>query len=245
MTTARLDVELVRRGLAPTRSAARHAVLGGSVTVDGKVVIRPGAKVPVDAEVAVAPGALRFVSRSGAKLDGALDSFAIPVAGRRALDAGSSTGGFTDCLLQRGAASVVAVDVGTGQLHPSLAGDPRVVSLEGTDVRALDPAAVGAPFDLVVADLSFISLTHVAAALAALGDAATDFVVLVKPQFEVGPEALRKDGVVRDPDAAAAAVERVLATLDAAGLTSRGTVPSAVAGETGNREVPARLRRTR
>ncbi len=242
MTQRRLDIEMARRGLAPTRSAARHAIRAGWVSIDGQVITRPGATVPEGAEVAVAPAALRFVSRSGAKLDGALDTFAVPVAGRRTLDVGASTGGFTDCLLQHGAASVLAVDVGTGQLHPSLAADPRVVSREGTDIRALDPAEAGAPFDVVVVDVSFISLGYVAPALVACGDTDTDYVVLVKPQFEVGREALRKDGVVRDAADAAAAVDRALQVLEAAGLAVQGTVPSPVAGDSGNREVLAWLR---
>ena len=169
----------------------------------------------------------RFVGRGGEKLDAALDEFAVAVDGRRALDAGSSTGGFTDCLLQRGCASVVAVDVGRGQLHPKLRGDPRVTVRERTDIRAVDLEELGGPVDLVVGDLSFISLRTVLDPLLALVRPGGDLVLLVKPQFEVGrAEASRGKGVIRDPDVRAAALAGVRDALTGRGAVIMGEMTS-------------------
>jgi 23S rRNA (cytidine1920-2'-O)/16S rRNA (cytidine1409-2'-O)-methyltransferase len=179
----------------------------------------------------------RFVGRGGEKLDGALDRFAVPVAGRRALDAGASTGGFTDCLLQRGAAEVVAVDVGYGQLHERLREDPRVVVRERTNVRDLAPGDLGDPFPLVVADLSFISLRAVAAPLVGLAAAGADLVWLVKPQFEAGrEEAARGRGVVRDPDVWRRVLGEVGSALGALGAAIMGVMASPLRGADGNVE---------
>ena len=186
----------------------------------------------------------RFVSRGGEKLAAALDQFDVEVAGRHALDAGASTGGFTDCLLQRGAAHVVAVDVGRGQLHQRLRVDPRVTVLERTNVRQLSPADLdGAPFPLVVADLSFISLRTVAANLLDLSSPAADLVVLVKPQFEAGrAEASRGRGVIRDPEVWERAVEGVAAAFAAEGSDMIDTMRSPLTGADGNVEFLMHLR---
>ncbi len=185
------------------------------------------------------PAARRFVSRGGDKLDAALDRFGVAPAGRRCLDAGASTGGFTDCLLRRGASLVVAVDVGHGQLDASLRGDPRVHVLERTNIRSLDLASVGgAPFDLVVADLSFISLATVAPVLAGeLAVPGADVVVLVKPQFEAGRvEASRGKGVIRLPEVRRAALDRVASAFASQGATIMGAMASPLLGPAGNAE---------
>ena len=209
----------------------------------GVAAVRPSTSVDDETEIAVIPGD-DFVSRAGRKLDAALDAFAIDVAGRRAIDLGASTGGFTDCLLRRGAASVLAVDVGSDQLDSRLRSDPRVVLLERTDLRTLDPEGVGAPFDLVVADLSFISLRVVARHIAALGGRSTDHVLLVKPQFEVGRTGVGKGGVVRSDELRREALRGVLASLAAEGMAVAGTIESPVPGRTGNRELLVWLRAT-
>jgi 23S rRNA (cytidine1920-2'-O)/16S rRNA (cytidine1409-2'-O)-methyltransferase len=182
-----------------SRAEAQDAVEAGRVTVAGAPALKAARLVAPDEPVRLLAPPRRFVSRGGDKLDAALDRFELDVAGTRALDAGASTGGFTDCLLQRGAGQVVAVDVGHGQLHPKLRDDERVVVMERTNVRSLTPAAIGGPVDLVVADLSFISLRTVAAALLGVGRPGADLVLLVKPQFEAGrAEASRGRGVIRD-----------------------------------------------
>lgn len=178
----------------------------------------------------------RYVSRGGLKLESALEAFALDVSAKRALDVGASTGGFTDCLLRRGAAQVVAVDVGYGQIDWSLRNDDRVALHERTNFRHVDPAALGAPFDIVVADLSFISLSTVAPKLASCGAERTDYVLLVKPQFEVGKSEVGKGGIVRDPGLHARAIESVAAALDAVGIGLEGAVASPVTGAKGNRE---------
>lgn len=185
----------------------------------------------------------RYVSRGGEKLAAALDTFVINVAGRRALDAGASTGGFTDCLLQRGAASVVAVDVGRGQLHERLRADPRVTALERTNIRSLTAGEVqGAPFSLVVADLSFISLVTAAPALLRLAAPGADMVLLIKPQFEAGRQVVaRGRGVVRQPQAWAEAIEKVGSALEAGGAAMMGVMVSPLRGADGNVEFLAHL----
>lgn len=197
---------------------------------------KPASLVDADASVQIVGDPPRFVSRGGDKLDAGLTAFAISVAGARCFDAGASTGGFTDCLLQRGAAAVVALDVGYGQLDWVLRRDERVTVIERTNVRTIDPTAVGAPFDLVVADLSFISLATVAPALAGLGGSSTDYVLLVKPQFEVGKDDVGKGGVVRDPQLHRAAISTVAAAMAAVGYAAAGVVASPLVGPAGNRE---------
>jgi 23S rRNA (cytidine1920-2'-O)/16S rRNA (cytidine1409-2'-O)-methyltransferase len=185
----------------------------------------------------------RFVGRGGYKLDHALEVLDISVTGRRAIDVGASTGGFTDCMLQRGASRVVALDVGYGQLHHDLRIDERVEVVERTNIREAEPIALGAPFDLVVADLSFISIQIVAGSLSRLGDADTDWVVLVKPQFEVGKEKVGKGGVVRDPQIHQEAIDQAADALDRVGLGTVALAASPITGADGNREFFIHARR--
>jgi len=233
----RLDHELVRRGLATSGEQARSLVEDGAVLVNGAQADKPGRLVAED-EALVVQSPPRFVSRGGEKLDAALERFAVTVAGRRALDAGASTGGFTDCLLQRGAQHVVAVDVGHGQLHPRLRHDPRVSVFERTNVRTVDAGTVGGPFELVTADLSFISLASVAPVLAGnLATPGADVVVLVKPQFEAGRQAARRGrGVVRDPGVRRASLEQAASALTRAEATIMGAMASPLLGPAGNAE---------
>lgn len=238
----RLDAELVRRGLAPSRGAAVEAVRAGLVTVGGAPADNPARLVDDATAVHVLGPARRYVSRGGEKLAHALDVFAIDPSGRRWLDAGASTGGFTDCLLQRGAREVVAVDVGHGQLAWSLRTDERVVVLERTNVRDLEASTIGGRVDGCVADLSFISLAVVAPALVRCVDPGGDFVLLVKPQFEAGRDRVGKGGVVRDPQVHAAVCCEVVADLAGAGLGVVGFVASPLLGADGNREFLAHAR---
>lgn len=232
----RLDVELVRRGLAPSRTRAVELIEADHVTVGGAPARTASRQVGADEAIAVDAPPARFVSRGGEKVDAALTAFDVPVAGRRALDAGASTGGFTDCLLQRGAATVVAVDVGRGQLAWSLRTDPRVTVLERVNVRSLGPEAIGGPVDLLVADLSFISLVTVAPALAALTTPGADLVLLVKPQFEAGRDRIGKGGIVRDPAVHRAVLGEVVEGLARSGLGVRAAVASPLRGADGNVE---------
>ena len=245
---ARLDAELVRRGLARSREQAAELVAAGQVRVPGRTSVKPATQVaPGDPIVVDEPAGETYVSRGGHKLVGALDAFApegLAVTGRRALDAGASTGGFTDVLLRRGAREVVCVDVGYGQLAWALRTDPRVTVLDRTNVRELTPERVGEPVDVVVADLSFISLRLALPALASVALPEADLVPMVKPQFEVGREALGAGGVVRDPDQRAAAVAQVARfAFDELGLGTAGVVASPLPGPAGNVEYFLWLRR--
>jgi 23S rRNA (cytidine1920-2'-O)/16S rRNA (cytidine1409-2'-O)-methyltransferase len=216
--------------------------MSGAVLVDGAVVDKPGTRVADTAVVALrAPGS-RFVSRGGEKLAGALEDLGVDPSGRTCLDVGASTGGFTDCLLQRGARRVHAVDVGYGQLDAKLRADPRVAVIERTNARALDPALFPEPIDLVTADVSFISLRLVAPALARVAPDA-EWLLLVKPQFEVGREKVGKGGVVRDDALRAGAVDAVRDACAALGWREVARADSRVAGPKGNREVFLLLRR--
>jgi 23S rRNA (cytidine1920-2'-O)/16S rRNA (cytidine1409-2'-O)-methyltransferase len=207
------------------------------VTVGGSVVSKPSRLVAPSEPVELLGPPPRFVGRGGEKLDAALDRFDVDVRGRRAVDAGASTGGFTDALLQRGARAVVAVDVGRGQLHERLRADPRVEVRERTDIRHIDPAHIGGPVPLVVGDLSFISLRTVAPALLRLAEPGGDLVLLVKPQFEAGrQEASRGRGVVRDPRVWRRVVDEVVAAYTAAGATIMGCMVSPLRGAEGNVE---------
>ena len=218
--------------------AAGRVLVGGAPATKPAHLVDPGQAVEL---VGPAP---RFVGRGGEKLDAALERFTVPVAGRRALDAGASTGGFTDCLLQRGAAEVVAVDVGYGQLHERLRADPRVDVRERTNVRTLDRDAVGGPVDLVVADLSFISLRTVLPALVPLVDPGGDLVLLVKPQFEAGrQEAARGAGVVRDPEVWRRVVGEVARAVGEQGADRMGVMASPLTGADGNVEFLLHARR--
>jgi 23S rRNA (cytidine1920-2'-O)/16S rRNA (cytidine1409-2'-O)-methyltransferase len=237
----RLDSELVRRGLARSREQAADLVAAGRVAVAGRVATKPATQVVQHQPIVVAaderdPG---YASRGGYKLAGALDVFeaaGLRVTGRRCLDAGASTGGFTDVLLRRGAAHVVAVDVGYGQLAWRLRADGRVTVLDRTNARDLTPEQVGDPAGVVVADLSFISLSLVLPALARCARPDADFVLLVKPQFEVGREHLGAGGVVRDPRLRAAAVHSVAQGAAALGLGVAGVTASPLPGPSGNVE---------
>jgi len=236
---ARLDAELVRRGLARSREHAAAVIAEGRVRVGGLVATKPATGVDAATPIAVAePAGEEYVSRGGHKLAGALDAFTphLEVETRRALDAGASTGGFTDVLLRRGAAHVVAVDVGYGQLAWSLRTDERVTVVDRTNVRDLTLDVVGEPVDLLVGDLSFISLTTVLPALRAVATAAADYVLLVKPQFEVGKDNVGSGGVVRDPALRRAAIEKVAAAAGGLGLGACGVTASPLPGPAGNVE---------
>jgi 23S rRNA (cytidine1920-2'-O)/16S rRNA (cytidine1409-2'-O)-methyltransferase len=232
----RLDAELVRRGLVVSRSQAAAAIRAGRVLVGGAPAATPARQVSAGEAITVIGPPPRFVSRAGEKLFAALERFTIDVAGRRALDAGAGTGGFTDCLLQQGAAHVYAVDVGRGQLTWSLRRDPRVTPLERTNVRALEPSVLGGRVDLCTADLSFISLLTVAPALQRCSDDSGDLVLLVKPQFEAGRDRVGKGGVVRDPSVHADVLRRIGSGLTAAGLRVVEAMPSPRRGADGNVE---------
>lgn len=242
----RLDLELVRRGLASTREHAQAEIAADRVTVGGAPADKAARLVSPGEPVELTGPPPRFVSRGGDKLDAALDHFTVEVAGRVVLDAGASTGGFTDCLLQRGAEAVWAVDVGHGQLHSRLRGDPRVIVQERVNIRTLGLDALGrsgAPFPLVVADLSFISLRTVAAPLCALVVWGGDLVVLVKPQFEVGrAEASRGRGVITRPDLWQRALEDVRAAMAGQGAVMIDLMVSPLLGTAGNVEFLAHLR---
>ncbi len=239
----RLDAELVRRGLVDSRTEAQRLIADGAVLVSGSVADKPARQVDSGEPVVVVAEGPRYVGRGGQKLEAALDAFGIDVDGVTAVDAGASTGGFTDCLLQRGAARVVAVDVGRNQLHERLRADQRVTSLERTDIRTLGPDAVGGPVSLVVADLSFISLTSVAGHLVSLLDDGGALVALVKPQFEAGRvEVSRGKGVITDPEIWRRALLDVGAALAGAGAPMMGIVPSPIRGAEGNVEFLALAR---
>ena len=233
----RLDSELVRRGLVTSRTEASSLIDEHRVLVNGAVADKSSRLVdPGDAVVVTGPPA-RFVSRGGEKLDHALDAFAIDVTDREVLDAGASTGGFTDCLLQRGARRVIALDVGHGQLHPRIRHDERVEVVERVNVRDIDPERFGGRVDLVVADLSFISLTVVARSLVGMARDGAELVLLVKPQFEVGRrEASRGQGVVTDPALHRQACDAVSAAVEEAGAEVLGLVESPITGGEGNKE---------
>jgi 23S rRNA (cytidine1920-2'-O)/16S rRNA (cytidine1409-2'-O)-methyltransferase len=208
----------------------------GRVRVRGNPAPKPSTLVAPQDPLSIDGPPAPFVSRAGVKLDGAIEVFGVSVDGRSAIDVGASTGGFTDCLLQRGAAEVVAVDVGYGQIHHRIRSDSRVLVVERTNIRHADPAALGAPFGLVVADLSFISLALVAPQIRALGEGSTDWILLVKPQFEAGKGSVGSGGIVRDPEVHAEAIERVATALDTVGVGAIGLVASSISGTRGNRE---------
>jgi 23S rRNA (cytidine1920-2'-O)/16S rRNA (cytidine1409-2'-O)-methyltransferase len=245
---ARLDAELVRRGLARSRDHASQLIADGRVTVRGAVASKAATAVDLDTPVLVTSDNhdAGWASRGAHKLLGALTVFepmGLRVAGRRCLDAGASTGGFTDVLLRRGAAEVVAADVGRGLLAWRLRSDERVITLDRTNVRSLTPERIGGLVDLVVADLSFISLRLVLPALVSCTTAGADLLPMVKPQFEVGKGRLGSGGVVRDPRLRAAAVLAVLARAGELGLCTRGVVASPLPGPAGNVEYFAWLHR--
>ena len=237
----RLDVALVQQGLEESRERARRLIVAGEVTVNGEVARAPSSLVPEGAVLAVGKR-LPYVSRGGLKLAHALDRFRIDPAGLVALDAGASTGGFTDCLLQRGARRVFAVDVGKGLLAWTLRQDPRVVVLEGRNVRYLVPGDLPQQVDLATVDVAFISLRLVLPALIPLLAPGAPVVALVKPQFEVGPARVGKGGIVRDPQARADALAQVSAAAAALGYEVCGQTESPITGAKGNVEFLLLLR---
>jgi len=237
----RADRLLVERGLFESRAKAQAAIAAGLVTADEAAVCRPSDEIAVDAVLRAEP-AFAWVSRGGIKLAAALDRFGVDVAGRNCLDVGASTGGFCDVLLSRGARRVYAVDVGTGQLHPRLRGRAEIVAMERTDIRALDPAALADPPDVVTIDVSFISLKLVLPAAIALAARPADIVALIKPQFEL-TRADAKKGIVRDPELHRRVREEIAAFAAVLGLTKIVQCCSPIAGADGNREffIGARL----
>jgi 23S rRNA (cytidine1920-2'-O)/16S rRNA (cytidine1409-2'-O)-methyltransferase len=232
----RLDVEMVRRRLVTTRSEAAVAIRSGTVSVDGRPAVKASTLVEADSSVTLAAPARRFVSRGGDKLDAAIDRFVIQVSGRSALDAGASTGGFTDCLLARGAVRVVAVDVGYGQLDWRLRQDARVTVLERKNVRDLVPEDLTYRPEVITADLSFISLQLAIPALAGCAAPGADFVLLVKPQFEVGRSEVGPRGVVSDPQAWRRVLARVWGWCADEAVGPLGVMASPLLGPAGNVE---------
>ena len=239
----RLDVLLVERGLVPSRERARALILAGQVRVDGQAVTKAGTPVAQSAAIDLVTPDHPYVGRGGLKLAHALDLFHIAVTGRRALDIGASTGGFTDVLLQRGAADVVALDVGHNQLDWKLRSDPRVIVREGVNARALTAQDVPHPVDIIVIDVSFISLTYILPELPKLLAPGGDVVALVKPQFEAGRAEVGKGGIVSDPAVHEAVIARVRASAEALGFEACGLTPSPITGASGNREFLLHLRR--
>lgn len=238
----RVDLLVVERGLAPSRERARALILAGQVRVAGQVVSKAGTAVAADADIELETPDHPYVGRGGVKLAGALDAFGIDVTGRRGLDVGASTGGFTDVLLRRGAVSVVALDVGHNQLDWRLRSDPRVVVREGVNARTLTADDVPHTVGIVTIDVAFISLRHILPALPAFLEPGADIVALVKPQFEAGRDEVGRHGIVSDP----AVHERVIADVTeaaaAVGLRRIGMTPSPITGATGNQEFFLHLR---
>lgn len=238
---ARADLLLVELGLAASRTAAQTMIAAGRVSVDGKAVTKASQNLNAAADITIAPDELdRYVSRGGLKLAGALQQAALNVAGLQALDVGISTGGFSDCLLQEGARKVIGIEVGHGQLHPRLLADPRITQFEGVNARHLAPelitGAQDGPLDLVVGDVSFISLTLVLPALRSVLPEGGLLLFLVKPQFEVGPEGLGKGGIVRDEALYPQVAAKVCAAATVAGFSVLDYFESPIQGGDGNRE---------
>lgn len=237
MKRERVDRLLVARGLAPSRTRARVLIEAGKVLAAGVPVERPSDLLEPDAELVVTELDHPYVSRGGAKLAGALADLRVEVLGLVVADIGASTGGFTDCVLQRGARRVYAIDVGHDQLHPQLRGDPRVVSMEGVNARHLAPDSLPEPIDLVLVDASFISLVKLLPALASMVAPHGRLLALIKPQFEVGPERVGRGGVVADDALRAEALTGVQEAARSLGLTLSAHADSQLAGPEGNREI--------
>lgn len=232
----RLDVLVHQRGLAESVTRAQALILAGQVVVNDQRVDKPGTKIALDAQLRLKGEVLPYVSRGGLKLKGAIDAFKLDVRGATCADIGASTGGFTDCLLQEGATRVYAIDVGWGQLHEQLRRDPRVISKERINARNLTDAELPEPVQVVVIDVSFISLEAVLPAVLARLSAGGLLIALVKPQFEVEAAQVDKGGVVRDATARQAAIDRIRAFVSARGLTELGVVDSVAPGPAGNVE---------
>ena len=238
----RLDVLLVQRGLAASRERASALILSGVVLVNGQPAQKAGMPVPEDAAIALKEPDHPYVGRGGIKLAHALEVFGIAVEGREALDIGASTGGFTDVLLKRGAARVVAFDVGHGQLDWGLRNDPRVVVIERANARAIAPSHLPSPVDVVTIDVSFISLRHIFPRIPPLLRKGADIVALVKPQFEAGRAEVGRKGVIRDPAVQARVVEEASRAAGEVGLLRHAMSESPITGDTGNREFFLHLR---
>ena len=241
MSRKRLDQLLVDTGLAPSRERARALILAGKILVDGQPITKAGTAIAADAHVMLAAPDHPYVGRGGVKLAHALDTFGVQVDGREALDIGASTGGFTDVLLQRGATRVIALDVGHGQFDWALRHDPRVVLIEGFNARHLTPADLPGPVDLVVVDVSFISLRHILPVVPSVVRPGADVIALVKPQFEAGRAEVRK-GIIRDPAVQVRVVEEIAAAAAGVGLTRVASTASPITGARGNQEFFLHLR---
>lgn len=233
----RADILVVEQGLAPTRSKAQALILAGSiVTLDGMRIDKAGTALESSVELRLKGEPLRYVSRGGIKLEEALKEFQVDPTGRIAMDVGSSTGGFTDCLLQHGAAKVYAVDVGSNQLAWSLRSDVRVVSLEKTNIRTMPPKSIAEPVSIIVADVSFISLELILAPSLAVAAPGCEVVMLVKPQFEVGRGEVGKGGIVRSPQARLGTVQKIASLFRELNLEGVQWIDSPIAGAKGNQE---------
>jgi len=233
----RLDKALVDSGLVESRERAKSLIMQGKVLVDGSTVTKAGDMVSTESQIALKGGDIPYVSRGGLKIEAALDAFGVDVSGIVAMDVGASTGGFTDCLLQRGAARVYAIDVGYGQLDWKLRGDPRVVMIERTNIRHMDASLVPEKVDLAVIDVSFISLRLVVPRVRQfLKRPGGSIIALVKPQFEVGREAVGKGGIVRDGQSRAEALEGIAAMMRAEEMDVVGSIESPIKGQKGNVE---------
>ena len=233
----RLDTLLLRKGLAKSREQAGRYILAGLVRVNGDLVDKRGKMVEVEARIDLLQPSSAFVSRGGDKLAAALDAFSIEVQGLMAMDVGASTGGFTDCLLQRGVVRVYAVDVGYGQLDWKIRNDPRVVVLERSNIRYVSPSAIPDPIELLVIDVSFISLELVIPCIVKFLSSAAKVIALVKPQFEVGVDQVGRGGIVRDDSLRQAVKQKILILAERFGLFEIGTMDSPVLGRKGNREI--------
>ncbi len=243
MAKRRLDLEMARRGLAPSREGAQRLIMAGRVRVDSRPALKSDLRVDEQSAIELVGGAPEYASRGGVKLAAALDHFGIDPAGRRALDVGASTGGFTDVLLRRGAAHVIALDVGYGQIAERLRRDPRVTVLDRTNIRLVKRGDLPYAPDLVTVDVSFISLRLVLPPVLALCAPAVEIVALIKPQFEVGKGKVGKGGVVRDDALRRQAVDGILEYAAVLGLEVLGAVESPIRGAAGNREYLAAMRR--
>ena len=235
----RLDIALEQRGLVQSRARARDAVLRGTVKVNNVPATKPATMVSADDTITIEDAASGYVSRAAVKLIAGLDAGEIEVRGKTCLDLGASTGGFTQVLTERGAAKVYAVDVGHEQLHPTIQAMPNVVSFEGVNVKAITREQIPEQIDLVVCDISFVSITKVLAVPLALCRPGADAVLLIKPQFEVGREHVGKGGIVTDPAAIARARDQVVQFMDEQGWTQRLSLPSPISGGDGNKEIVA------
>ncbi len=242
MTHARLDLEMARRGLVESRERAQRLIMAGLVRVNSRPVAKPDFKVASTAEIEVTRGTPEYASRGAYKLIAALDHFEVKVEGRRALDVGASTGGFTDVLLGRGAAQIIALDVGYGQIAMRLRRDPRVIVFDRTNIRLVKPADLPYRPELIVIDASFISLRLVLPAVAELAARPAEIIALVKPQFEVGKGRVGKGGVVRDEQLRHQALDEVLRFAREMGLQVAGAIDSPLKGPAGNREFLAMMR---